>query len=188
MIDNQQFHQDFTDYTNNSEDFGFTAMDAAELAVKSPQSFVTQPSTQEVVSDVSNTFKKNIENIESRLTEIMQKIANISNFSSLPQKTDLLRIEEKIDKTLNIELKQLSTDIGQSENNIRSIIDEVEERKQNLYEIYKNKMMEIEKLILPLCYNLMKNPQKEYIYWPNRVDALNKQISKIIFLTKSEIF
>jgi hypothetical protein len=33
----------------------------------------------------------------------------------------------------------------------------------------------------------MKNPEKEYILWPNRTDALNKQIAKIISITKSEI-
>ena len=56
------------------------------------------------------------------------------------------------------------------------VIDEVEERKSQLNEIFKNRMLEIEKLVLPLLYNLMKNPDKEYILWPNRTESLNKQI------------
>lgn len=188
MTDNQQFHQDFTeDYINSSNDFGFTAVDATELASKTNQNALQQAATTSQV--VSDTIKTDISTLQGKLNEILTKISSIPapNLSNLPQKSDLMRLEEKIDKTLAAELKELSLSVGESEQNIRSIIDEVEERKEELKQIYKNRMIEIEKLILPLLYNLMKNPEKEYILWPNRTDALNKQIAKIISITKSEI-
>jgi len=188
MTDNQQFHQDFSeDYINSSNDFGFTAVDANELASKTNQNALQQAATTSQV--VSDTLKTDISSLQSKLNEILTKISSIQlpNLTNLPQKSDLVRLEEKIDKTLSAELKELSLSVGESEQNIRSIIDEVEERKEQLKIIYKNRMLEIEKLVLPLLYNLMKNPEKEYILWPNRTDALNKQIAKIISITKSEI-
>ena len=38
-----------------------------------------------------------------------------------------------------------------------------EKRKAELEEIYKGLMKKVEKLILPLLYNLMKNPENEFI-------------------------
>ena len=45
-------------------------------------------------------------------------------------------------------------------------------------------MDKVEKLILPLLYNLMKNPEKDYIYWPNREEIINKQIARIQDITQ----
>lgn len=188
MTDNQQFHQDFTaSYVDSENDFGFTAVNASELASRTGQT--TQTTTTQVVSGVSDSIKTEISSLQTKINEVLAKISSIQtpNLSNLPNKSDIIRLEEKIDKTLSAELKELSLSVGESENNIRSIIDEVEQRKEELKQIFKNKMVEVEKLILPLLYNLMKNPEKEYILWPNRTDALNKQIAKIIAVTKSEV-
>jgi hypothetical protein len=48
-------------------------------------------------------------------------------------------------------------------------------------------MTEVEKLVLPLLYNLMKNPDKEYILWPDRVNSIQKQISKITSITREDV-
>ena len=48
----------------------------------------------------------------------------------------------------------------------------------------KQKLASVEKLILPLLVNLMKNPDKEYIHWPNRVPLIEKQIEKILAITR----
>jgi hypothetical protein len=47
-----------------------------------------------------------------------------------------------------------------------------------------NKLVAVEELILPLLYNLKKNPEKEYIHWPNRVAIIDKQIEKIQAVTR----
>lgn len=49
----------------------------------------------------------------------------------------------------------------------------------------KTKLASVEKLILPLLVNLMKNPEKDYIHWPNRVPLIEKQIEKILAITRS---
>ena len=52
-------------------------------------------------------------------------------------------------------------------------------------EAYKAKLAEVEKLIIPFLTKLLKTADKEYIYWPNRKPAIEKQIEKIIKLTRS---
>ena len=49
----------------------------------------------------------------------------------------------------------------------------------------KQKLAAVEKLIMPLLVNLMKNPEKDYIHWPNRVPLIEKQIEKILAITRS---
>lgn len=51
-------------------------------------------------------------------------------------------------------------------------------------EVYKARLKEVEGLILPLLYNLMKNPEKVYIKWENRTDVIQKQINKILAVTR----
>jgi hypothetical protein len=46
------------------------------------------------------------------------------------------------------------------------------------------KLKQVEDLILPLLYNLMKNPEKEYIHWPNRTPIIDNQIDKITAITR----
>lgn len=53
-----------------------------------------------------------------------------------------------------------------------------------LEEKYKAKLKEVEGLILPLLYNLMKNPDKAYIKWENREAVIKKQIEKITAVTR----
>jgi hypothetical protein len=53
-----------------------------------------------------------------------------------------------------------------------------------LEEKHKAKMKELEGLILPLLYNLMKNPDKPMIKWENREPVIKKQIEKILAVTR----
>lgn len=57
------------------------------------------------------------------------------------------------------------------------------ERKQ-MQDDVKSKLTELEKLIMPLLVNLMKNPDKEYIYWPNRKEKIQEQIDRVLSLTR----
>ena len=59
-----------------------------------------------------------------------------------------------------------------------------EKRKAELEEVYKDQMKKVEKLILQLLYNLMKNPENEYIKWPGRTTIVQKQINKIVAITR----
>jgi len=50
----------------------------------------------------------------------------------------------------------------------------------------QQRLLAVEKLIMPLLVNLMKNPEKEYIHWPNRVPLIEKQIEKILEITRAK--
>ena len=93
MTDNQQFYQDFTStYIDAANDFGFTAVDANELAQQTTQ--VTQNATTQVVSGVSDTIKTEIFALNTKINEILTKISALQapNLSILPQKTDIARL------------------------------------------------------------------------------------------------
>ena len=49
---------------------------------------------------------------------------------------------------------------------------------------YKARLAELEKLIVPFLTKLHSTGDKEYIYWPNRKPAIEKQIEKILKLTR----
>ena len=69
-----------------------------------------------------------------------------------------------------------------------SMLDEVstvKEYYENEKVIVSNKLQEVENLILPLLNNLMKNKEKEYIYWPNREAIINQQIERITKITRA---
>jgi len=68
---------------------------------------------------------------------------------------------------------------------------ELEDHKENLSSKetdktlgFKDRLMECEKLILPLLQNLMKNEDKEYIYWPNRKAIIQQQIDRLQKITR----
>ena len=72
---------------------------------------------------------------------------------------------------------------------IDSLLDAQEQTLQNAYvaaleQKHKVKMKELEGLILPLLYNLMKNPDKPMIKWENREPVIKKQIEKILAVTR----
>jgi hypothetical protein len=60
----------------------------------------------------------------------------------------------------------------------------IEQHKQLLTAEVRGKLQQVEQMILPLLYNLQKNPDKEYIHWPNRKDIIQKQIDKILQVTR----
>jgi hypothetical protein len=43
----------------------------------------------------------------------------------------------------------------------------------------KDKVEGLRKMILPLLNNLMKNPEKDTIYWPDREKSIKKFIKKM---------
>ena len=51
-------------------------------------------------------------------------------------------------------------------------------------EDYKTRLAELEKMIVPFLTKLHSTGDKEYIYWPNRKPAIEKQIEKILKLTR----
>lgn len=55
----------------------------------------------------------------------------------------------------------------------------LEEQIEQYKYSHKEKLNELYQLFVPLLNNLKKDPDKEYIYWPNRADKINEFIRKI---------
>jgi hypothetical protein len=49
---------------------------------------------------------------------------------------------------------------------------------------YKTRLAEVEKMIIPFLQKLYSTGEKEYIYWPNRKPIIEKQIERILKLTR----
>lgn len=49
---------------------------------------------------------------------------------------------------------------------------------------YKARLKEVEKIIIPFLNKLHTTGDKEYIYWPNRKPIIEKQIERILKLTR----
>ena len=49
---------------------------------------------------------------------------------------------------------------------------------------YRNKLLQLEGIILPFLEKLRDTGDKEYIYWPNRKPIIEEQIKKILNLTR----
>ena len=61
---------------------------------------------------------------------------------------------------------------------------QVEDRIQKAY---KKQMQTLEKMIIPVLKNLMKNPENDTIKWPNRTEAIKTQMGKITNITRSKL-
>ena len=82
--------------------------------------------------------------------------------------------DEIMDKLQQLEAKILSADNSGMINEHRALIESD----------VATKLRDVEDLVLPLLFNLQKNPEKEYIHWPNRTAIIDKQIEKIKAVTR----
>ena len=98
-------------------------------------------------------------------TAVQEKVAKATQ-----QETGAL--ETKIDRLLKLREDDSSYEVL------------FEKRKAELEDIYKDQMKKLEKLVLPLLHNLMRNPENEYIKWPDRTTILQNQINKIVAITR----
>ena len=65
--------------------------------------------------------------------------------------------------------------------------EEIDMKKQELYDAYSDRMKQVEKLTIPLLLNLAKNSDTNpYIHWPNRKEIVEAQIQKILTVTRGE--
>ncbi len=122
-------------------------------------------------------------NTDTNMAQIPDEYASFDfGFSAVDDeeyKAKTTEVEKKIEQ---VEAK--SKDFSALEKKIDSAIKEIGYKKDYLEEKYVEDMSKIEQLILPLLYNLMKNPDKDYIYWPNREEIITKQIEKIKDVTQ----
>jgi len=51
-------------------------------------------------------------------------------------------------------------------------------------EQYKDRLMKLEKIVIPFLQKLHSTSDQEYIYWPNRKDILETEMKRILELTR----
>jgi len=105
--------------------------------------------------------------------------------SKAPESTPA--VDTSVIETNNVELAKVKSDVGDIKsmmNEIMQIVAEKDEVTKTLSdEDTLKRFKEIEKLILPFLYNLMKSDEP-YIHWPNRSPIIKAQIEKLLKLTK----
>ena len=86
-----------------------------------------------------------------------------------------------------MEIKMEDNDFGftaMTFDDISAVLEQSKNAEINsVEENYKNKIETLKKMILALLNNLAANPEKEYIYWPNRVEKIKEQIEKVKKIT-----
>jgi len=168
-------------------DFGFSAVSTEEFS-KTQTVTEVQPSTAS--SEEFDELKKKLDSISS----LIQTLGDREDTSLFDETGEIVaangekisRVEDKIDKILAMESSQVASALEEQGSSIRAVIDEVEERKGELNEKFSGKLKELESLVIPMLNGLMKNAEKEYIYWPNRTPILEKQIKKVYSITRPE--
>lgn len=90
---------------------------------------------------------------------------------------NIVRIEQKMDAMM-----QVVTGLNQKLSNLDDEFDVV---KSTTEQEIKNKLVEVEKLTMPLLVNLLKTADRDYIHWPNREEKIQAQIDKLLLITRS---
>ena len=122
--------------------------------------------TAQVVETIS-TKVEGIGNLEEKVDDIQSTLSGIKALLDF----DELNIEGKLDTLL-----ERVSDTEATE----------EEIERKVKEETTDKMKELEKLVLPLLVNFIKpeSLEQEYIYWPNRKEIIERQIQRILSITR----
>ncbi len=176
------------EYLDGGEDFGFTTVDTdefeqAELAERE----ITADVAGELASGLVSELNSKITGIEGKINAVLLRLEDSTDDENgLTSSVDMSRFEEKLDKILSMENTEMISALNQQGENIRAVIDEVEERKGQLDDQYREKLSEVEKTVLPLLINLTKNPEREYLKWPDRASKVRGYIQRVLTLTRGK--
>lgn len=159
----------------NQFDFGFELVDSPipETKVESTPS-------------ISDDFVERFDALENKINTVLSLVCLLEDDDTPDSTPHFNKINEKLDKILSLETQDILNAMNGQSESIRAVIDEVEERKGQLEQEYKLKLKKVEELVLPLLVNLTKNPEREYIKWPNRAQLVQTQINKIIEVTRGD--
>ena len=174
--------------------------EARTSSAKATEAVGKQDEIMNFLQDMSPKIDKilKLESLESLLEGTSGKLDSLSEVAVqtvTAEPPDLSPIVEKLEfmdkdiqKILKMEQLEAVTALQKSSSDMTSLAKELEERKKDIDLKYKSRMLAVEKLIIPLIDNLMKDGNtKEYIRWPNRIPILEAQKQKIVQVTRSEL-
>lgn len=100
-------------------------------------------------------------------------------WSSGPQPIidDIVRIEQKMDAMMHV--------VSGLNQKLSNLDDEFDVVKSTTEQEIKNKLVEVEKLMMPLLVNLIKTADRDYIFWPKREEKIQAQIDQLLSITRS---
>ena len=174
------------EYLNSGEDFGFTTVDTDVFEqAEQTERKITSDVADELASGLVSEINTKISGLEGKINAVLLRLDD-STDNEMTDSVEFSRIEEKIDKILSMENTEMVSALNEQGENIRAIIDEVEERKSLLDSQYKEKLSMIEKTVLPLLINLTKNPEREYLKWPDRASKVQGYIQRVLEITRKE--
>ena len=113
--------------------------------------------------------------------ESEESIVEKSVVNTAPMVDGLSAVEDKVSIILNkIDYLEEIIKAGAGTNNNFDI----DAYKSLVEKDVNDKLKKVEALIMPLLANLLKNPEKDFIKWPNRKPIIEAQISKLLAITR----
>ena len=199
--------EDYLDFLKGfeEEDFGLEAVSAEELSEK----IVVPTQATETLTQTSEALQSNItgiSNLEAKIDSVINEVKGINalwDFDELNIEGKLDDILEKVDNVQAAAPSEVNAVVEESAetkdklDKIMAAIGDPEKRKaevekrlaeaieENKEEV-DGKLKEVEAMIIPLLVNFIKPEalEKKYIYWPNRKPIIERQIKKIMQVTR----
>jgi hypothetical protein len=106
-------------------------------------------------------------------------ISDIPSTPSEPTQPVVAQVDDAQLQSIMDKLERLEGLVLTSNND-----DMINEHRELVQQDVVAKLKQVEDLILPLLYNLQKNPEKDYIHWPNRTAIIDKQVERIKAVTR----
>jgi hypothetical protein len=105
-------------------------------------------------------------------------------FSTVDE-NEVVEFESKVKSRVAEETTNISTGLEDKINELLKAREGDTGRVEELEKKRKEDLLKVEKIVMPLLKNLQKNPDDIYIKWPNRKEVIDKQIKKIVNITRS---
>ena len=132
--------------------------------------------TIKIPTEYNEVFDFGFTAVESEESIVEKPVVNTA-----PMVDGLSAVEDKVSIILNkIDYLEEIIKAGAGTNNNFDI----DAYKSLVEKDVNDKLKKVEALIMPLLANLLKNPEKDFIKWPNRKPIIEAQISKLLAITR----
>ena len=132
--------------------------------------------TVKIPTEYNELFDFGFTAVESEESIVEKSVVNTA-----PMVDGLSAVEDKVSIILNkIDYLEEIIKAGAGTNNNFDI----DAYKLLVEKDVNDKLKKVEALIMPLLANLLKNPEKDFIKWPNRKPIIEAQISKLLAITR----
>jgi len=200
------FLQGYDDLEGMDIDFGIEAVSSDELGEKTVEGQQATQLLETNVEGISNLEQKVDDvygtlvalkalldfdelNIEGKLDKILTAVNDMPvppEPTTTTTTVDVGNVVAEESAETTAKLDKIVAALGDPEKRKAEVERRLQEAIENHKENINTKLRNVEKLILPLLINLIKPESlaKKYIYWPNRKEIIERQIKKIMAVTR----